>query len=156
MNTLGWLQIALYLIILTLLTKPVGIFLTQVYNGEKTFLSFALRPVENSIYKLTGVNKSEEMNWREYGAAMLLFSFASMFALYLILRLQGIDFLNPQKFAALSEHLSFNTAISFTTNTNWQSYGGETTMSYFSQMVGLAYHNFVSAAVGTSISGSSS
>ena len=114
-------------------------------------MNFILRPIEVLIYKLTGVKAEEEMNWREYGAAMLLFSAASLVSLYVLMRIQGIELLNPQGFAAVSEPLSFNTAISFTTNTNWQAYGGESTMSYLTQMLGFAVHNFTSAAVGMAL-----
>ncbi|MCD9187940.1 MAG: potassium-transporting ATPase subunit KdpA [Pyrinomonadaceae bacterium] len=151
MNTFGWLQIVIYLVVLGLLTKPVGIYLTKVYGGEKTFLDFIMRPVENLIYKLTGVDAKAEMNWKTYGIAMLFFSLVSSLAVYAIQRLQGFLPLNPQDFSAPSEHLSFNTAVSFVTNTNWQSYGGEATMSYFTQMSALTVQNFVSAAVGMSL-----
>lgn len=151
MNTFGWIQILLFLVVLTLLTKPVGIYLTKVYGGEKTFLSFALSPFERLIYKLTGVEAKAEMHWKAYGIAMLFFSLASSLAVYAMQRLQGFLPLNPQEFAAPSEHLSFNTAVSFVTNTNWQSYGGEATMSYFTQMAALAVQNFASAAVGMSL-----
>lgn len=151
MNTFGWLQILIYLVVLGLLTKPIGIYLTKVYNGEKTFLDFIMRPVENLICKLTGVDAKAEMNWKTYGIAMLLFSLVSSLAVYAIQRLQGFLPLNPQEFNAPSEHLSFNTAVSFVTNTNWQSYSGETTMSYFTQMSALTVQNFISAAVGMSL-----
>lgn len=151
MNTFGWLQILIYLAVLTALTKPVGIYLTKVYAGEKTFLSFALEPVERLVYKLTGVDAKEEMNWKKYGAAMLIFSMVSSLAVYAVQRLQEFLPLNPQSFAAPSEHLSFNTAVSFVTNTNWQSYGGETTLSYLTQMAALTVQNFASAAVGMAL-----
>ncbi len=151
MTTNSWLQILLYLVVLAILTKPLGIYLTKVFTGEKTFLDFIISPFEKLIYKLTGVNAEKEMNWREYGVAILLFSLVSSLGLYAIQRLQNSLWLNPQDFSAPSEHLSFNTAVSFVTNTNWQSYGGETTMSYLTQMVGLTTQNFVSAAVGLAI-----
>ncbi|MEK7724645.1 MAG: potassium-transporting ATPase subunit KdpA [Acidobacteriota bacterium] len=147
----SWLRILLYLAVLAVLTKPVGIYLTKVFSGEKTFLDFILSPIEKLIYKLTGVTAAKEMTWREYGVAMLLFSLVSSLGLYAIQRLQNSLWLNPQDFSAPSEHLSFNTAVSFVTNTNWQAYGGETTMSYLTQMVGLTTQNFVSAAVGLAI-----
>lgn len=147
----SWLQILLYLVVLAVLTKPMGIYLTKVFSGEKTFLDFIISPIEKLIYKLTGVTTEKEMTWREYGVAMLLFSLVSSLGLYAVQRLQGFFGLNPQNFSAPSEHLSFNTAVSFVTNTNWQSYGGETTMSYLTQMVGLTTQNFVSAAVGLAI-----
>lgn len=151
MNTFGWLQILLFLAVLTLLTKPVGIYLTKVYGGEKTFLAFALGPFENLLYKLTGVDARAGMNWKQYGGAMLAFSLVSALAVYAFQRLQGFLPFNPQGFAAPSEHLSFNTAVSFVTNTNWQSYGGEATMSYLTQMAALTVQNFASAAVGMAL-----
>jgi len=151
MDFYGWLQIVIYLIVLTALTKPLGIFIAKVYNGEKTFLDFALNPFERLIYRLVRIDESQEMNWKEYGVAMLIFSLVSTIFLYAIQRLQGFLPLNPQKIDAPSEHLSFNTAISFVSNTNWQAYGGETTMSYLTQMAGLSVQNFVSAAVGMAI-----
>ncbi|MBL8181049.1 MAG: potassium-transporting ATPase subunit KdpA [Blastocatellia bacterium] len=151
MTFIGILQILAYLTILTLLAKPVGIYLVKVYNGEKTFLDILVRPFERLIYAITRVDTEKEMNWKQYGFAMLLFSVASSVALYAIQRLQFYLPSNPQGFAAPSEHLSFNTAVSFVTNTNWQSYAGETTMSYFTQMAGLSVQNFLSAAVGMAL-----
>lgn len=147
----GILQILLYLVVLTLLAKPTGIYLTKVYNGEKTFLDFICKPVERLICAITRVDASTEMNWKQYGIAMLIFSLLSSLALYAMQRLQGVLPMNPQELAGTSPELSFNTAVSFVTNTNWQSYGGETTMSYFTQMTGLAVQNFVSAAVGMAL-----
>lgn len=144
----GWLQILVYFGLLLLVTKPIGVFMTRVYNGERTFLHPVLRPVERLIYRLTRVNEEREMRWTEYAVAMLLYSVVSMVVLYALQRLQYYLPFNPQKLSGVSTHSSFNTAASFTTNTNWQGYGGETTMSYLSQMAGLAYHNFFSAAVG--------
>jgi K+-transporting ATPase ATPase A chain len=145
----GWLQILLFLGLVLLVTKPVGIFMTRVFNREKTFMDPVLRPVERLLYRVTGVDENHEMRWTEYAVSMLLFSLVSMIVLYLMERLQGYLPFNPQKFGAVNPPaLAFNTAASFTTNTNWQNYGGETTMSYFTQMAGLAYHNFMSAAVG--------
>lgn len=152
MITNGILQILLYLVVLTLLTKPMGVYLAKVYNGERTFLDFILRPVERLIYAVCRVDAMREMNWKQYGAAMLVFSLVSTLALYAIGRLQGALPLNPQSFAGTSPELSFNTAVSFVTNTNWQSYAGETTMSYLTQMAGLAVQNFKSAAVGMALS----
>ncbi len=151
MTTEGVLQILLFLVVLTLLAKPVGIYLMKVYNGEKTFLDFICRPFERLIYAVCRVDASAEMNWKQYGAVVLIFSLVSTLALYAIQRLQDILPLNPQDFAAPSEHLSFNTAVSFISNTNWQSYAGETTMSYFTQMTALALQNFLSAAVGMAL-----
>ena len=149
----GWLQIFLFLALVLLITKPIGIFMTRVFNREKTFLDPLLRPIERLIYRLTGVEEDHEMKWTEYAVAMLLFSVVSMIVLYLIQRVQGYLPFNPQKLGAVSPTaLAFNTAASFTTNTNWQNYGGETTMSYFTQMAGLAYHNFMSAATGIVLS----
>ena len=152
MTANGWLQILIFLGLILLVTKPLGVFMTRVFNRERTFLDPLLRPVERLIYRATGVNEEREMGWIEYGVSMLLFSGVSMLLLYLIQRVQGHLPWNPQKFGAVSPaHLAFNTAASFDTNTNWQAYSGETTMSYFTQMAGLAYHNFVSAATGIAL-----
>jgi len=149
MTANGWLQIAVFFLLVLAITKPLGIFMAKVFNGERTFLDPVLRPVERLVYRLTGVDEHREMPWTEYAIAMLLFSTVSMLLLYLIQRVQLYLPFNPQKLGAVSPaHLAFNTAASFTTNTNWQAYSGEATMSYFTQMVGLAYHNFMSAAVG--------
>ena len=148
MTANGWFQIGFYLLVIFLLTKPIGIFIARVFNGEKTFLDPVLSPVERLVYRLTGVDEQREMRWTEYTMAMLLFSGVSMTLLYLIERTQKWLPLNPQKFANVDPALAFGTAASFTTNTNWQAYSGESTMSYLTQMAGLAYHNFVSAAVG--------
>jgi K+-transporting ATPase ATPase A chain len=147
----GWLQIAFFALAILLVTPPLGRFMTKVYTRERTFLDPIFRPLERLIYKLTGVNESHEMRWTEYAAAMLLFSVVSMLVLYLIQRVQVWLPWNPQGMTNVPPDLAFNTAASFTTNTNWQSYGGETTMSYLTQMAGLAYHNFVSAAVGMAL-----
>jgi K+-transporting ATPase ATPase A chain len=150
MTSSGIFQIALYLVVLTLLAKPTGIYLVRVYNGEKTFLDFALKPIERLVCAATGVDAARE-NWKQYGAATLIFSLVSTLALYVVQRFQGVLPLNPQNFTAASPELSFNTAISFVSNTNWQSYAGETTLSYFTQMAGLAVQNFASAAVGMAL-----
>lgn len=147
----GWLQIFFYLALILLVTKPLGIFMARVFNRDKTFLDMVLRPIERLIYKLTGVDENHEMHWTEYAFAMLLFSVAPMIVLYLMQRLQYYLPFNPQKLTGVIEHSSFNTAASFTTNTNWQSYVPEVTMSYLTQMAGLAYHNFISAAVGIAL-----
>ncbi len=148
----GWLQIFVFLALIFAVTKPLGIFMTRVFNREKTFMDPVLRPMERLLYRVTGVDETHEMPWTEYAVSMLLFSAVSMLVLYLIQRVQGFLPLNPQKFGAVTPaHLAFNTAASFTTNTNWQAYSGETTMSYFTQMAGLAYHNFASAAVGIAL-----
>ncbi|MBC7900562.1 MAG: potassium-transporting ATPase subunit KdpA [Saprospiraceae bacterium] len=147
----GILQILVFFGVIVALAKPVGLYLTRVYNGERSFLDPIFKPVERLVYAITRVDASREMNWKQYGLAMLIFSLLSTLTLYAIQRLQGILPLNPQEFAGTSPELSFNTAVSFVTNTNWQSYGGETTMSYFTQMTGLALQNFVSAAVGMAL-----
>lgn len=147
----GWLQILFFLALIFAVTKPLGVFMAHVFNRERTFLDPVLRPVERLIYKLTRVDETREMRWTEYAAAMLLFSVVSMFALYLIQRLQGLLPFNPQRLPGIAPDLAFNTAASFTSNTNWQSYAGETTMSYLTQMAGLAFHNFVSAATGIAL-----
>ncbi len=147
----GWLQILFFLALILAVTKPLGLFMARVFNRERTFLDPVLRPVERLIYRLTGVDETREMRWTEYATSVLLFSVVSMLALYLIQRLQGILPLNPQKLSGVGPDLAFNTAASFTTNTNWQSYVPEATMSYLTQMAGLAYHNFVSAAVGIAL-----
>jgi len=151
MTVNGWLQIIVYLAVLLVLTKPVGIFMARVFNRERTFLDPVLRPLERLLYRLTLVDEEHDMKWTEYAFSMLLFSGVSMLVLYLIERVQQILPLNPQKFAGVAPDLAFNTAASFTTNTNWQNYGGEATMSYLTQMAGLAYHNFASAAVGIAL-----
>jgi K+-transporting ATPase ATPase A chain len=148
MTANGWLQIIVYLAVILAITKPIGVFMARVFSRERTFLDPVLRPVERLLYRLTLVDEEHEMRWTEYAFAMLLFSGVSMLVLYLIERTQQMLPLNPQKFAAVAPDLAFNTAASFTTNTNWQNYGGEATMSYLTQMAGLAYHNFASAAVG--------
>jgi potassium-transporting ATPase potassium-binding subunit len=147
----GWLQILFFFALILAVTKPLGVFMARVFNRERTFLDSVLRPVERLIYRLTGVDERREMRWTEYAAAMLLFSVVSMVVLYAIQRLQAYLPFNPEKLANIEPSSSFNTAASFTTNTNWQSYVPEVTMSYLTQMAGLAYHNFVSAAVGIAL-----
>jgi len=151
MTVNGWVQILVFLLLVLAVTKPLGVFMTRVFSRERTFLDPVLRPVERLIYKLCFVDENHEMRWTEYALAMLLFSVVSMLLLYLMQRVQGYLPLNPQKFGAVPQALAFNTAASFTTNTNWQNYAGETTMSYLTQMAGLAYHNFTSAAVGIAL-----
>ena len=152
MTANGWFQILFFLLLIFLVTKPMGIFITRVFSRQKTFLDPVLRPIERLLYRVTVVDENHEMRWTEYAISLLLFSVVSMIVLYLIERLQGYLPFNPQKFGAVSPaHVAFNTAASFTTNTNWQAYAGETTMSYFTQMAGLAYHNFVSAATGIAL-----
>jgi K+-transporting ATPase ATPase A chain len=150
-NGFGIGQIALFLACLLLLTRPLGVYMARVFGGERTPLSPFLGPVERLLYRASGVDPAAEQRWTAYAAGMLLFNVAGLVLLYLILRLQGALPLNPQGLAALRPDLVFNTAVSFTTNTNWQSYAGESTMSNFSQMVGLAVHNFTSAATGMAI-----
>jgi len=147
----GWLQIAFFLLVILLVTKPLGVFMARVFNRERTFLDPVLRPIESLLYRLTFVDENHEMRWTEYAVAMLLFSLVPMLLLYLFQRVQYFLPFNPQKFVAIPPDLAFNTAASFTTNTNWQNYAGEVVMSYFTQMAGLAYHNFTSAAVGIAL-----
>lgn len=152
MHTNDWLQLALFIGVLALITKPIGIYLTKVLDPHgKTWLDPLIRPFEKITYRLMGVDVSKEHGWKSYTIAILMFSAVGVIFTYAILRLQHLLPLNPQGLPALSPALAFNTAVSFTTNTNWQSYGGEGTMSYFSQMVALTIHNFTSAAVGISI-----
>ncbi len=148
MTANGWLQIGFFLLVILVITKPIGIFIARVFNHEKTFLDWFLRPLEKLVYRVTGVDEQHEMRWTEYAISMLLFSGVSMMLLYFIERMQKWLPLNPQKFPNVDPGLAFGTAASFTTNTNWQAYSGESTMSYLTQMAGLAYHNFASAAVG--------
>ncbi len=151
MTAAGWTQIAVFFLLVLALTKPLGAYLARVFNRERTLLDPVLRPVERLLYRLAGVDETREMRWTEYAVAMLLFSVVSMLLLYLLERVQAFLPLNPQKLAAVPPDLAFNTAASFTTNTNWQAYVPETTMSYLTQMAGLAYHNFVSAATGIAL-----
>jgi K+-transporting ATPase ATPase A chain len=154
MNILGWLELAIFLIVLILITKPLGIYLVHVLDAHgKTFLDPVVKPLEKLTYRLFGVDPEKEQGWLQYTIAMLAFTGVTVLFTYAILRLQGFLPLNqdPKTFQAVTDHVAFNTAISFSTNTNWQSYSGESTMSYFSQMVALAVHNFMSAAVGIGI-----
>ena len=148
MTVNGWFQILFFLLIISALAKPLGVYMMRVFSHEKTFLDPVLHPIEKLVYRLIVVDEKREMRWTEYTVAMLLFSGVSMTLLYLIERTQNWLPWNPQKFANVDPGLAFGTAASFTTNTNWQAYSGEATMSYLTQMAGLAYHNFVSAAVG--------
>ena len=152
MNASGWIQFAIFLIALAFITKPMGLYLAQVLDPNgRTWLDPVLRLLERGTYRVMGIRPNDEHNWKQYTLAMLLFSLVGCVFTYAILRLQYFLPLNPQKFASVNPDLAFNTATSFTTNTNWQNYSGESTMSYLSQMVGLAFHNFVSAATGISI-----
>lgn len=144
----GWLQIAFVLALVLAAAIPLGAYLAKIYSGERTFLHPVLRPVENAIYRMAGISAEKETGWFGYARAMLAFSLVGWIVLYAILRLQGWLPLNPQGFAGLAPDLAFNTAVSFVTNTNWQAYSGEVTMSHFSQMAGLAVQNFLSAAAG--------
>jgi K+-transporting ATPase ATPase A chain len=148
MTANGWSQIFFFLLVIFLITKPLGVFMARVFAREKTFLDAILRPVEKLVYRLIRVDENHEMRWTEYTISMLLFSGVSLLLLYFIERTQRLLFFNPQRFANVDPTLAWGTAASFTTNTNWQAYSGESTMSYLTQMAGLAYHNFVSAAVG--------
>src|SRR5438477_5226128 len=148
MTSQGWLQILFFLLAIFLVTPVLGGFMSRVFTRQRTWLDPVLRPVERLVYRLTGVDETREMRWTEYAVAMLLFGGISMAILYLIERTQKWLPFNPQKLGNVDPPLAFGTAASFTTNTNWQAYSGESTMSYFTQMAGLAYHNFVSAAVG--------
>lgn len=147
----GILQILLFFAVIVAVTKPMGIYLTRVFSGERTFLAPVLGSLERVLYRFARVNATDEMNWKQYAVAMVLFSLVSSLAVYALQRLQFFLPLNPQEFAAPSEHSAFNTAVSFVTNTNWQGYGGETTMSYLTQMSGLTVQNFLSAAVGMAL-----
>ena len=147
----GWFQIAIFFLAVLALTKPIGAYMARFFEGQRTFFDPVARPVERLIYKLTRVDERHEMRWTEYAASMLMFSVVSMLLLYAFERLQVYLPFNPQGLHGVPPGLAFNTAASFTTNTNWQAYTPETTMSYFTQMAGLAYHNFVSAAVGIAL-----
>jgi K+-transporting ATPase ATPase A chain len=152
MDPFGLIQLTLFVAILLVLTKPVGLYLVRVLDGEgKTFLDPVLRPVERLFYRLFSINQRKVQDWKDYTVSMLCFSLAGLLFTYAILRLQHLLPLNPQGLGPVSSDLAFNTAASFTTNTNWQNYGGESTLSYFSQMVGLTFHNFASAAVGIAV-----
>jgi K+-transporting ATPase ATPase A chain len=152
MNIFGWLQLVLFMGALLALTKPMGLYLVRVLDAEATtFLDPVMKPVERLVYRVCGINPTGEQDWRQYAVSLALFSLVGMLFTYVILRTQHLLPLNPRQFGALNPDLSFNTAASFTTNTNWQSYAGETTMSYFSQMVALTLHNFTSAAVGIAV-----
>ena len=152
MDSYGWLQLVLFAGLLAALTKPLGRYLVSVLDADgKTFLDPVAGPCERLIYRLLGVKSAQEQGWQQYSASLCVFSLVSLLFTYAVLRLQHLLPLNPQGFGPVSPELAFNTAVSFTTNTNWQSYGGETTLSYFSQMVGLVLHNFASAAVGIAV-----
>src|SRR5215469_987651 len=147
----GWLQIAIYCVVIIAVTRPLGGHMTRVFNGERTFLHPVLRPVERAIYWCRGIDETKEQSWLLYAVAMLLFSVAGFVSLYALQRLQAVLPFNPQGQSAVEESLAFNTSVSFVTNTNWQSYVPETTMSYLVQMAGLTVHNFASAATGIAL-----
>jgi K+-transporting ATPase ATPase A chain len=144
----GWLQLAVFFLAVLAVTKPLGVYMTKVFAGERTFMSHVLGPVERLVYRLCRIDAEREQHWVVYTAAMLMFSVVSLVVLYALQRLQYYLPLNPQRFPGVAPDLAFNTAVSFTTNTNWQAYSGESTMSYLVQMAGLAFHNFASAATG--------
>jgi potassium-transporting ATPase potassium-binding subunit len=148
MTAIGWIQIILYCAIVVALVKPLGWYMTRVFNGERTFLSPILRPVEAGIYWIGGVDERREQHWLTYTVAMLLFHVGGFLLIYALMRLQAVLPFNPAEQSAVAQDLSFNTAISFITNTNWQNYGGESTLSYLVQMLGLTHQNFLSAATG--------
>jgi K+-transporting ATPase ATPase A chain len=147
----GWIQILIFCAIVVTLVKPLGWYMTRVFNGERTFLSALLRPVESVLYKLSGTSEHEEQHWLTYTVAMLAFSLLGFLALYTLQRVQAVLPYNPTGMSTVAPDLAFNTAVSFMTNTNWQNYGGESTMSYLVQMAGLTVQNFVSAATGIAI-----
>ncbi len=151
MNLYSWLQLIFYIAVLPAVAKPLGSFMAKVYQGEPTFLDRVLGPVERFIYRLSGVKPEEDMNWKTYAIAVMLFNVLGLIVVYALQRLQGVLPLNPQGLGAVTPDSSWNTATSFATNTNWQGYGGEVTMSYLSQMLGLTVQNFVSAATGMAV-----
>src|SRR5438045_731555 len=151
MTLIGWTQILLFCVVVVALVKPLGGYMTRVFNGEATFLSPALRPVETALYGIGGVDEKREQHWLTYTVAMLLFHVGGFLIIYAVMRLQAVLPFNPAGQSAATEDLSFNTAISFITNTNWQNYGGESTLSYLVQMLGLTHQNFLSAATGIAL-----
>src|SRR5579871_6471124 len=151
MTVIGWFQILLFCAILVAFVKPLGWYMTRVFSGERTFLSPLLHPVEIALYRIGGVEEQREQHWVTYTLAMLFFHVGGFLILYALMRLQALLPFNPAEQAAVTEDLSFNTAISFITNTNWQNYGGESTMSYLVQMLGLTHQNFLSAATGIAL-----
>ena len=147
----GWIQIVLYCVIVLALVKPLGFYMTRVFNGERTFLSPVLRPIERALYSVSGIKEDHEQNWLSYLIAMLFFHFGGFLILYVLMRVQGVLPFNPADQGSVAPDLAFNTAASFITNTNWQNYGGESTMSYLVQMLGLTHQNFLSAATGIAL-----
>ncbi|MBM7583318.1 K+-transporting ATPase ATPase A chain [Caldicoprobacter guelmensis] len=144
-------QVVVYVVFLVVLTIPLGVYMKRVFNGEHTFMDFIMRPIEKVVYRFTGVDEREEMDWKKYALSLLTFNLIGIVVLFFIQILQGYLPFNPQGFSAVKPDVAFNTAVSFVTNTNWQAYGGESTMSYFTQMVGLTVQNFVSAATGMAV-----
>src|ERR1700675_4107688 len=153
MTVIGCIQIILYCAIVVALVKPLGWYMTRVFNGERTFLSPVLRPVESGLYWIGGVDEKREQHWLTYTVAMLLFHVGGFLILYALMRFQAVLPFNPAEQSAVAEDLSFKTAISFITNTNWQNYGGESTLSYLVQMLGLTHQNFLSGATGIALAG---
>ena len=151
MSLVGWLQIGLLFTLLAVLIKPLGLYMARVFSGERTLLAPGIAPLETAFYKIAGVRPDAEQSWRSYAFALLAFNMAGFVLLYAILRLQGSLPFNPQGFGGMPADLAFNTAVSFVTNTNWQAYGGETTMSYLVEMAGLTVQNFLSAATGIAV-----
>ncbi len=151
MTLTGWLQIAVLFAAVLAITKPLGLYMARVFTGERTWLSPVLRPVEKGIYRAAGIDETREQGWLQYAVSLLIFSLLGLLLLYVLQRIQGSLPLNPQGFGAVKPDLAFNTAASFTTNTNWQAYSGESTMSYLTQMAGLAVQNFLSAAAGIAV-----
>ena len=148
MTVIGWIQILLYCAIIVAITPVLGAYMTRVFTGERTFLSPILRPIEIAIYKIAGIDERQEQHAVTYTVGMLLFHVGGLFIIYALMRLQALLPFNPAEQSAVSEDLSFNTAVSFITNTNWQNYGGESTLSYLVQMLGLTHQNYLSAATG--------
>src|SRR3981189_2285169 len=151
MTVIGWIQIILYCAIVVALVKPLGWYMTRVFNGEGPFLSPVLRPVEAGLYWIGGVDAKREQHWLTYTVSMLFFHVGGFLIIYALMRLQAVLPFNPAEQSAVAQDLSFNTAISFITNTNWQNYGGESTLSYLVQMLGLTHQNFLSAATGIAL-----
>jgi potassium-transporting ATPase potassium-binding subunit len=151
MTVIGWLQAIVMFLLVLVFVKPLGLFMARVFNGERTFLSPVLAPIENAIYRICRIDPNAEMTWYTYLFAVLAFTFVGFAYLYILLRTQQWLPLNPQGFGPMAPDLAFNTAVSFVTNTNWQFYSGESTLSYLSQMAGLAWHNFVSAGIGIAV-----
>ena len=151
MSFFSWVQFPIFIIALLLLVKPLGLYMSRIFEGERTFLTPVVAPVERLFYRIAGLKPDEDMNWKTYTFTLLLFNFVGFLFLYVLLRLQNVLPLNPQSLGSVSPDLSFNIAASFTSNTNWQSYGGETTLSYLSQMLGLGVQNFLSAATGITV-----